>query len=253
MPLTFSNMSGRTISAPQMLWSMNDVGWRGRIVLACSMVVYGEGRYRCDEHGVVRPPPRAQQDLAAGRFDPTCPTCGRSSYGDVIDESGTIDPRNTYAATKIHQEHLCSSFARESGVEVIALRYHNVYGSRMPRDTPYAGVASRFRSSLEADQRPRVFEDGGQRRDFVHVSDVAAANVLALAALSSVSPALQPGALRVYNVGSERSPHRLAARGGPSRGLRRPATGNHGQLPARRRPAPDRLVRAHRHGARLAG
>ncbi|MYR20442.1 NAD-dependent epimerase/dehydratase family protein, partial [Streptomyces sp. SID6137] len=76
------------------------------------------------------------------------------------------------------------------------LRYHNVYGPRMPRDTPYAGVASFFRSALARGAAPRVFEDGGQRRDFVHVRDVAAANVAALEAQSA------PGALTAYNTGS---------------------------------------------------
>ncbi len=77
-------------------------------------------------------------------------------------------------------------------MSVTALRYHNVYGPRMPRDTPYAGVASIFRSALEAGRAPRVFEDGGQRRDFVHVRDVAHANVLALTA-----PEPAPGAFNV--------------------------------------------------------
>jgi dTDP-L-rhamnose 4-epimerase len=71
-------------------------------------------------------------------------------------------------------------FGHETGVPVTALRYHNVYGPRMPRDTPYAGVASIFRSAFAAGRPPRVFEDGGQRRDFVHVRDVARANVRAL-------------------------------------------------------------------------
>jgi dTDP-L-rhamnose 4-epimerase len=87
-----------------------------------------------------------------------------------------------YAATKVHQEHLAFAFARETGVPVTALRYHNVYGPRMPRDTPYAGVASIFASALGRGERPRVFEDGEQRRDFVHVRDVARANWLALTA-----------------------------------------------------------------------
>ena len=96
-------------------------------------------------------------------------------------ESAPTDPRNVYAATKLHQEHLCRAYAREHpGASVAALRYHNVYGARMPRDTPYAGVASIFRSALEAGRPPQVFEDGGQRRDFIDVRDVARANVLAL-------------------------------------------------------------------------
>jgi dTDP-L-rhamnose 4-epimerase len=87
-----------------------------------------------------------------------------------------------YAVTKLAQERLCAVFARETGVPVTALRYHNVYGPRMPRDTPYAGVASIFRSAFAAGRAPSVFEDGAQRRDFVHVRDVARANLLALTA-----------------------------------------------------------------------
>ena len=167
--------------------------WRrsfgGRLVLASSMVVYGEGRYRCAEHGDVRPGPRAEVDLAAGRFDPACPVdgCGDRARWASIDESAPVDPRNVYAATKLHQEHLCALWAREAGATAVALRYHNVYGPRMPRDTPYAGVASIFRSAVAAGRAPEVYEDGGQTRDFVHVTDVARANVLALTA--SVEPA----------------------------------------------------------------
>jgi dTDP-L-rhamnose 4-epimerase len=155
-------------------------GFKGRLVLASSMVVYGEGRYACPEHGVVRPPPRRAADLDSGRFEPPCPICGAPLEPQPVAEDAPVDPRNVYAATKVTQEHLCASFARETGVPYTALRYHNVYGPRMPRATPYAGVASIFRSALASGGVPRVFEDGGQRRDFVHVRDVARANVLAL-------------------------------------------------------------------------
>jgi dTDP-L-rhamnose 4-epimerase len=155
-------------------------GFGGRLVLASSMVVYGEGRYGCPEHGIVRPPPRRSADLDAGRFEPPCPVCGAPLEPRAVPEDAPADPRSVYAATKVAQEHLCASFARETGAAFTALRYHNVYGPRMPRDTPYAGVASIFRSALAAGEVPRVFEDGGQLRDFVHVRDVARANVLAL-------------------------------------------------------------------------
>jgi dTDP-L-rhamnose 4-epimerase len=164
----------------------------GRLVLASSMVVYGEGRYACPQHGVVRPGPRRAEDLDAGRFEPPCPLCGRALAAETVPEDAPLDPRNVYAATKLAQEHLCAAYSRESGVPVTALRYHNVYGPRMPRDTPYAGVASVFRSAYAAGRAPRVFEDGGQRRDFVHVRDVAEANVLALTAPEPV-----PGAFNV--------------------------------------------------------
>jgi dTDP-L-rhamnose 4-epimerase len=154
----------------------------GRLVLASSMVVYGEGRYACAEHGLVRPGPRTRADLDAGRFEPPCPHCAAPLVPRPIPEDAPTDPRNVYAATKLHQEQLASAFARETAIPVVALRYHNVYGPRMPRDTPYAGVASIFASALAAGRAPEVYEDGGQLRDFVHVRDVARANVLALTA-----------------------------------------------------------------------
>lgn len=157
-----------------------------RLVLASSMVVYGEGRYRCTEHGLVAPGPRDTSDLEAGRFEPPCPQCGQPLTPEAVPEHAPVDPRNVYAATKLHQEHLAAAFSRETGVPVTALRYHNVYGPRMPRDTPYAGVASLFASELAAGRPPRVFEDGGQLRDFVHVRDIARANVLALTAHAPV-------------------------------------------------------------------
>lgn len=151
-----------------------------RLVLAGSMVVYGEGRYDCPEHGVVRPGPRARADLEAGRFEPRCPRCGRDLAPGLVTEDAPFDPRSTYAATKAAQEYLVGAWARQTGGAAWSLRYHNIYGPGMPRDTPYAGVASIFRSALERGEAPRVMEDGRQRRDFVHVTDVAAANVLAL-------------------------------------------------------------------------
>jgi len=166
----------------------------GRLVLASSMVVYGEGAYRCAGHGRVTPAPRATADLAAGRFEPRCPSCGGQLEPFAIVEDSPLDPRNVYAATKVHQEHLCFAFARETDVTVTALRYHNVYGPRMPRDTPYSGVAAIFASALAAGVAPRVFEDGGQLRDFVHVRDVAHANVIALTA--------DPTVAGVFNVAS---------------------------------------------------
>jgi dTDP-L-rhamnose 4-epimerase len=151
-----------------------------KLVLASSMVVYGEGRYHCAEHGIAQAPPRAPKDVAEGRFDPRCPHCGADLASGLVPEDAPLDPRSTYAATKLAQEHLAGAWARQTGGGVWSLRYHNVYGPRMPRDTPYAGVASIFRSALERGEAPQVMEDGAQRRDFVHVSDVARANFLAL-------------------------------------------------------------------------
>jgi len=169
-----------------LLSALGQRSFTGRLVLASSMVVYGEGRYRCEDHGRVHPGPRSAQRMEAGQFEPPCPQCGSDLVSEVIDEDGAIDPRNIYAATKLHQEHLCATFARQSGSSLILLRYHNVYGPGMPRDTPYAGVAAIFASAVRRGEAARVFEDGSQRRDFVHVSDVARANVAAMGAAPGV-------------------------------------------------------------------
>ncbi len=169
-------------------------GFRGRFVQASSMVVYGEGAYSCSSHGLVAAGPRRAADLDAGAFEPPCPICGDALTPLRVAEDARLDPRNVYAATKVHQEQLGAAFATATGADVVSLRYHNVYGPRMPRDTPYAGVASIVRSACENGSAPRVFEDGRQQRDFVHVDDVALANVLALTARESLAGA--------YNIAS---------------------------------------------------
>ncbi|HWS92261.1 MAG TPA: NAD-dependent epimerase/dehydratase family protein [Mycobacterium sp.] len=155
-----------------------------RLVLASSMVVYGQGRYACPDHGLIDPLPRRRADLDAGIFEHRCPVCGLDVTWLLVDEDAALRPRSLYAASKTAQEHYALAWSEATGGSVVALRYHNVYGPGMPRDTPYSGVAAIFRSALENGEPPEVFEDGGQMRDFVHVDDVAAAN---LAAASSVA------------------------------------------------------------------
>jgi dTDP-L-rhamnose 4-epimerase len=114
----------------------------------------------------------------------------------------TARARTGYAVTKLAQEQLCRVWARETGAALAILRYHNVYGARMPRDTPYAGVAAIFASALRRGRPPQVFEDGGQRRDFICVQDVARANAVALDSLSGRCSGNGQNPVRVYNVAS---------------------------------------------------
>jgi dTDP-L-rhamnose 4-epimerase len=178
-----------------LLAAMHEVGV-DRLVLASSMVVYGEGRYACPAHGVQVSQPRSRAALDAGQFENRCPRCGAALGWELVDEDARLEPRSAYAASKLAQEHYASSWARQADAAAVALRYHNVYGPGMPRDTPYSGVAAMFRSSIERGEPPRVFEDGAQMRDFVHVSDVAAANLAAVRAVGSA----EPGAFAAYNV-----------------------------------------------------
>lgn len=174
------------------------------LVLASSMVVYGDGRYRCADHGEIAPGPRTAARLEQGIFEPPCPRCGESLEPGLTTESAPTDPRNSYAVSKLAQEHYARVWSEVTNGRVAALRYHNVYGPGMPRDTPYAGIAAVFRSQLLAGGPPRVLEDGAQRRDFVHVRDVAAATVAALGpppgAVSPTETAVSR--MRVYNIGS---------------------------------------------------
>ncbi|MDF2825553.1 MAG: putative UDP-glucose 4-epimerase, partial [Mycobacterium sp.] len=153
-----------------------------RLVLASSMVVYGQGGFECPTHGAVDPLPRRRADLDAGMFEHRCPIGDEEVHWTLVDEDAPLRPRSLYAASKTAQEHYALAWSEATGGSAVALRYHNVYGPGMPRDTPYSGVAAIFRSALEKGQAPKVYEDGGQMRDFVHVSDIAAANVAAVEA-----------------------------------------------------------------------
>jgi dTDP-L-rhamnose 4-epimerase len=175
---TVEYVTNNDVATATLLAALHQRSFTGRIVLGGSMVVYGEGRYRCPEHGVTRVGTRPRERLERGAWDPVCPHCGRALQAEAVGEDAPVDPRNVYAATKLHQEHLVEAYGREHASATIVLRYHNVYGPRMPRDTPYAGVASIFRSAYEEGRSPRVF---------VHVTDVARANVAALEAAPDVS------------------------------------------------------------------
>jgi dTDP-L-rhamnose 4-epimerase len=153
-----------------------------RLVLASSMVVYGQGGFDCPAHGSVEPLPRSTDDLDAGIFEHRCPVGGEEVNWRLVGEDAPLRPRSLYAASKTAQEHYALAWAEATGGSVVALRYHNVYGPGMPRDTPYSGVAAIFRSAIEKGEAPKVYEDGGQMRDFVHVDDIAAANVAAIEA-----------------------------------------------------------------------
>ncbi len=167
-----------------------------RFVQASSMVVYGEGRYTCAVHGAQSPTPRRVEDLDGRQFDNRCPWCAQVLGWETVAEDAVLDPAQQLRREQGGAGALRGRVGRQAAASAISLRYHNVYGPGMPRDTPYSGVAAIFRSAMEAGRAPVVFEDGGQMRDFVHVHDVARANVAAVEAV----PGRDQGSHTAYNV-----------------------------------------------------
>ena len=196
-----------------LLAAMDRAGCR-RLVLASSMVVYGEGRYRRVRAGAVEVGVRSRRDLENGMFEHRDPDSDEVLAWEAVPENTPLRPRSLYAAAKVAQENYAAAWAAVTDSGVTALRYHNVYGPDMPRDTPYSGVAAIFRSSLEAGQPPQVFEDGRQARDFVHVSDIAAANLAAVEQAQSGFVPLNIASGRPITIGAVATALAVA-RGGP--------------------------------------
>ena len=151
-----------------------------KLIVASSMSIYGEGAYTCNNCGVVYPRLRSEHQLSQRRWEAECPDCLSVLEPRPTDEDKPLYPTSVYAITKQDQEQLCLVVGRAYGIPTVALRYFNVYGTRQALSNPYTGVCAIFSSRLLNNQRPSIFEDGNQTRDFVHVSDIVQANLLTL-------------------------------------------------------------------------
>jgi dTDP-L-rhamnose 4-epimerase len=171
----------------------NDKTDVGRIVVASSMSIYGEGAYQCAEHGLCAPRLRPESQLKARRWDPLCAICGATLSPVPTMEDKALLPTSVYAISKMDQELLCLSVGAAYGIDVVALRYFNAYGPRQALSNPYTGVAAIFSGRLLNRRPPLAFEDGHQLRDFVHVRDVARATALALESERAVGHAVNVG------------------------------------------------------------
>lgn len=151
-----------------------------KLVVASSMSIYGEGAYECDQCGVVYPQLRSSDQLLARRWELECATCGKPVRPIGTNEDKPLFPTSVYAVTKQDQEQFCLAVGRSYKIPTVALRYFNVYGTRQALSNPYTGVCAIFSARLLNGNPPMIFEDGEQSRDFVHVSDIVQANMLAL-------------------------------------------------------------------------
>jgi dTDP-L-rhamnose 4-epimerase len=189
-----------------------------KLVVASSMSIYGEGKYNCDSCGTVYPQLRSEERLKSGKWEPLCPICGREVQPVPTDEEKPLMPTSVYAQTKRHQEEMSLLIGKTYGIPTVALRYFNVYGPRQSLSNPYTGVCAVFSARILNNKPPYIFEDGKQTRDFVHVRDVARANLLALERSNANYLALNVGSggpisiaelaqLLIQVYGAELAPH----------------------------------------------
>lgn len=178
--------------------AMNDRAIRDRLqkmVVASSMSIYGEGAYRCPDHGTVFPKLRPLAQLQAHGWAMRCPATGCDHVVAAVatDESKPLQPLSIYAIGKRDHEEMFLAVGRAYGIPTVALRYWQVYGQRQALSNPYTGVGAIFCSRVLAGNAPPVYEDGAQLRDFVHAKDIARANALALESADAIDHAINIG------------------------------------------------------------
>jgi dTDP-L-rhamnose 4-epimerase len=145
----------------------------GRVLVASSMSIYGEGRYRCPLHGLVAPQVRSDEQLDRREWELVCDECGAPLEPLPTDETKPIWPMSIYAVGKRDHEEMFLAIGRAHRLPTVALRFFNVYGERQALSNPYTGVAAIFSSRILNGRSPLVFEDGHQTRDFIDVRDIA--------------------------------------------------------------------------------
>jgi len=165
-----------------------------KLIVASSMSIYGEGRYRCEACGDVHPQLRSPEQLVRHEWEMRCPRCRRPAAPVPTTEEKPLFPTSIYALSKMDQEMLCRIIGQAYQIPTVVLRYFNVYGPRQSLSNPYTGVCAIFSSRLKNGHAPLIYEDGQQSRDFIHVADVVQANLLVL------DQAAADG--RVFNVGT---------------------------------------------------
>jgi dTDP-L-rhamnose 4-epimerase len=152
----------------------------GKIIAASSMSIYGEGAYNCKKCGIVYPYLRKKEQLEKKDWEMRCPQCAETVKSMATAEDKPLFPTSIYATTKRSQEEMCLETGIAYKIPAAALRFFNVYGPRQSLNNPYTGVAAIFLSQVKNNNPPLIYEDGAQSRDFIYVSDIVNALVLAM-------------------------------------------------------------------------
>ncbi|MFH1786610.1 MAG: NAD-dependent epimerase/dehydratase family protein [archaeon] len=161
-------------------WLVNKENSVKKFIVASSMSLYGEGKYECPKCGVVYPQLRGMEQMKKQEWEVKCPSCKKQLKPVPTDEMKPPFTNSIYALGKKDQEEMSIILGKTYGIPSVALRYFNVYGSRQALSNPYTGVCAIFSSRIKNDNPPVITEDGGQSRDFIHVSDIVRANIMAM-------------------------------------------------------------------------
>jgi dTDP-L-rhamnose 4-epimerase len=165
-----------------------------KVIVASSQAVYGEGKYQCPRcRKDVFPDPRPLAQLMGEDWEIKCPACGSHLESLLTDEHG-VNPHTQYAMSKYTQEMIAINLGRRHGIPAVALRYSITQGPRQSFFNAYSGILRIFCLRLMTERPPILYEDGLMKRDYVHVSDVAQANLLVMER--------EEANYQVYNVGS---------------------------------------------------
>lgn len=151
-----------------------------KIIVASSRAIYGEGKFKCEEHGTVYPESRKDKDMKNGDFNVKCPICNKNVEMQLTDEESKSHPTSVYGYTKKAQEELSILVGKSINLPVVAFRFQNVYGPGQSLKNPYTGILSIFSTQIKNGNDINVFEDGKETRDFVYIDDVTDAIILSI-------------------------------------------------------------------------
>lgn len=151
-----------------------------KIIIASSRSIYGEGKYECNNHGIVYPLERKDKEMASGDFNVKCPICNCVVKLLATDEESKIHPSSIYGITKQVQEQMFMTMGKSLNIPVVAFRYQNVYGAGQSLSNPYTGILSIFSTRIKNKNDINIFEDGKESRDFVYIDDVVDATILGI-------------------------------------------------------------------------
>lgn len=151
-----------------------------KVIIASSRAIYGEGKYKCEEHGFIYPNEREEKDMLKGEFEPKCPFCNKELILLPTDENSKIHPSSVYGITKQNQEQMVLNVCKSIGIPAVAFRYQNVYGPGQSLKNPYTGILSIFSTQIRNGNNINIFEDGLESRDFVYIDDVVNSTILGI-------------------------------------------------------------------------